>query len=256
MSAGFESVYSLGGIGLLTMPHLDRIRYLSKQLGLLARIFHETASRECREWWFFGPEGRIQKTIFRAESYRDTFRSENSFLDRQYLNRRGAIIGARSSRLHEICGLAPSLTLCLILGCFSAANSSIDKADRLIEHGQYQEAIEVYRGHISERLAVSDRPDWENPHFYLLSIADLQLRMAQPELALQTCEEAEKAGVDRALVADRYRTVAHWYEERRDLQKSFEVLKRYRDRDSLLFEAMLDRVGRAITTEDERHHER
>lgn len=74
-------------------------------------------------------------------------------------------------------------------------------------------------------------------------------------MALQTCEEAEKAGVDRALVADRYRTVAHWYEERRDLQKSFEVLKRYRDRDSLLFEAMLDRVGRAIT-EDERHHER
>jgi hypothetical protein len=52
---------------------------------------------------FSGPKGEFKKLFsgrIRAESYRDTFRSENSFLDRK-----SAIIGARSSRLHEICGL-------------------------------------------------------------------------------------------------------------------------------------------------------
>jgi hypothetical protein len=38
--------------------------------------------------------------IFGAESYRDTFRSENRFL-----SRKSAVIVARSSRLHEIFGL-------------------------------------------------------------------------------------------------------------------------------------------------------
>ena len=53
---------------------------------------------------FFGPEGRIQKSIFGAESYRDTFRSENRFL-----GRKSTIIGARSSWLHAKCGLAYSV---------------------------------------------------------------------------------------------------------------------------------------------------
>jgi hypothetical protein len=44
------------------------------------------------------------KSIFRAESYRDTFRSENRFL-----NRKSTVIGDRSSRLHEISGLAQAL---------------------------------------------------------------------------------------------------------------------------------------------------
>jgi tetratricopeptide (TPR) repeat protein len=117
----------------------------------------------------------------------------------------------------------------------------------LSEEGQFEEAIEIYRRHIQERQSVTDRPDWENPHFYLLQIADLQLQMSQPDKALQTCAEAEQAGVDPALVADRYRTIANWYEERRDMQAAFDILKRYRDRDPLLFEAMLDRVGRALT---------
>lgn len=137
--------------------------------------------------------------------------------------------------------------LCLMLGCFPIADTRIERAEQLKDAGQYQEAIELYKHHIDERLAVTDRQDWENPYFYLLQIADLQLHMAQPEQALQTCMEAEKAGVNPALVADRYREVAHWYEQRGDLKNSFEVLKRYRSRDPLLFEAMLDRVGRAMT---------
>jgi hypothetical protein len=74
-------------------------------LAYLARIFHETASRERREWRFFGREGRIQQSICRAELYRDTFRSEGSIWDRK-----STIIGAHSSRLHEICGQLRSRT--------------------------------------------------------------------------------------------------------------------------------------------------
>jgi hypothetical protein len=51
---------------------------------------------------FSGPTGEFKKLFSEAESYRDTFRSENSFLDRK-----SAVIGARSSRLHEICGPTP-----------------------------------------------------------------------------------------------------------------------------------------------------
>ena len=139
------------------------------------------------------------------------------------------------------------LTLCLTLSCSPLTISSVERAEHLSEEGRFEEAIEIYRRHIQERQSVTDRPDWENPHFYLLQITDLQLQMSQPDKALQTCAEAEQAGVDPALVADRYRTIANWYEERRDMQAAFDILKRYRDRDPLLFEAMLDRVGRALT---------
>jgi len=139
------------------------------------------------------------------------------------------------------------LPLCLTLSCSPLTTTRVERAERLSEEGRFEEAIETYHRHIQERQSVADRPDWENPHFYLLQIADLQLRMSQPDKALQTCREAEKAGVDPALVADRYRTIANWYEERGDMQAAFDILKRYRDRDPLLFEAMLDRVGRALT---------
>jgi hypothetical protein len=49
---------------------------------------------------FSGPEGAFKNRFSGLQAYRDTFRSENRFL-----NRKSAVIGARSSWLHEKCGL-------------------------------------------------------------------------------------------------------------------------------------------------------
>ena len=50
-----------------------------------------------------GPKGEFNKLKFRAESYRDTFRSEGSIW-----GRKNTIIGARSGRLDKRCGLERS----------------------------------------------------------------------------------------------------------------------------------------------------
>jgi hypothetical protein len=49
---------------------------------------------------FSGPKGEFKNRFLGLQSYRDTFRSENRFL-----NRKNTVIGDRSSRLHEISGL-------------------------------------------------------------------------------------------------------------------------------------------------------
>jgi hypothetical protein len=137
------------------------------------------------------------------------------------------------------------------IGCTSLRNASlVDQAEQLAQEGRYLEAIETYRKHIEERLGESARPEWENPHFYLLQIVDLQLELAHPEDALRTCSEAQQNGVELALISDRYRAIATWYENRGDLIGAFQVLKANRERDPLLFDAMLDRVGRAITASE------
>jgi tetratricopeptide (TPR) repeat protein len=125
--------------------------------------------------------------------------------------------------------------------------SLVEQAERLTQEGSYQEAIDAYQRHIDERLTVRDKPEWENPHFYLLRIIDLQLRMSDPKAALATCKKAEQLGVEASLVSDRYRAIASWYSERGELKESFEVLKAHRDQDPLLFDAMLDRLGREMT---------
>lgn len=150
-----------------------------------------------------------------------------------------------------------SLTLVFLLsaaiGCSSLRNASLPhQAEQLIQQEQYDQAIETYRRHIEARLAASGRPEWENPYFYLLQIADLQLKTARPKEALESCVEAERQGVENALLSDRYRAIAAWHIEHGNLQAAFDILKRYRNRDPLLFDSMLDRVGRALTTQDTR----
>lgn len=140
--------------------------------------------------------------------------------------------------------------MCL-LGCTTLGGSSLaDQAEQLTEGGRYFDAIDTYRKHIQERLDDSARPDWENPYFYLLRIVDLQLKQERPQDALRTCREAEQQGIDLTLISDRYRAIATWYEEHSDLSAAFEVLKSHREKDPLLFDAMLDRVGRAITASE------
>lgn len=146
-----------------------------------------------------------------------------------------------------------TLTLSVIIfsACFSIGSSErLREADELARQEKWDEAIEAYREHIDDRLTVSERPEWENPYFYLLTIGDIELGRGEPVKALQSYEEAEKQGVSTSLVSDRYRAVAAWYEEHGKLEDALKVLTTYRERDSLLFDAMLDRVARSLTEQE------
>ena len=141
--------------------------------------------------------------------------------------------------------------LCLastaLTSCSQQRTDKIKYAEELASQGQYEEAISEYRAHMEERLAVKNRPEWENPYFYLLLIGDAYLAKGDATEALSSYEDAEKNGVHASLVSDRYRSVATWYEGKGELQKAFDALKKYRSRDTLLFDSMLDRIARTLT---------
>ena len=145
-----------------------------------------------------------------------------------------------------------SLLISCAAGCslFSDSSQKLRDADELTRQGKYDEAIEAYREHMTSRLEVSDRSEWENPYFYLLTIGDVELGRGDTEKALQTYEEAEKNGVGTPLISDRYRAVASYFEEHGELQKALDVLSKYRDRDPLLFDAMLDRIAKELTRKE------
>lgn len=132
-------------------------------------------------------------------------------------------------------------------GCFSSESAQLHAAEELSSEGKPEEAIAAYRSHISERLETPERPEWENPYFYLLNIGDIELSRGNVDAALAAYEEAEREKVELPLVADRYRAVAAWYEEHGELQKALDVLTTYREKDPLIFDSMLDRVARELT---------
>ncbi|MEY4667516.1 MAG: hypothetical protein RL518_215 [Pseudomonadota bacterium] len=140
-----------------------------------------------------------------------------------------------------------SLALLCAAGCFSTGPTELLEAEQLHGEGRHDEAIAAYQEHIANRLAVPDRPDWENPHFYLLNVGDIELSRGNVERALSAYEEAEREKVELPLVADRYRAVASWYEEHGQLEQALEILTKYRERDPLIFDSMLDRVARELT---------
>ena len=147
--------------------------------------------------------------------------------------------------------IVASLAL-IMFGCsLGNSNSSLKRAEELSRQEKYDEAITAYREHMEKRLDLKQRPEWENPYFYLILIGDIQLGQNKVKEALKTYEEAEKKGVYNALVADRYRSVAEWYEKKDKLETAFKLLKRYRDRDPLLFDAMLDRLAREIVRRED-----
>lgn len=137
-------------------------------------------------------------------------------------------------------------------GIFGAGGSAIlSHAEEYSRQGKTEEAIAAYNDHIEERLNDSGRPEWENPYFYELIIGDLYLKDGKVTEALASYELAETHKVDNTLISDRYRYVASWYEKQGDLPAAMEVLIKYRDRDSLLFDAVLDRMAKELVTKDQ-----
>ncbi len=159
-----------------------------------------------------------------------------------------------SSKEYERSLLSRAGALCALISLiFSACASShlagsIEEAESLSEQGRYEDAIKSYREHIDQR-SLASRPDWENPYFYLISISELELELGRPYEALKACAEAERQGVDSRLISDRYRAIASWHIERGESQQAFEILKQNRERDPLLFDALLDRVARDMARE-------
>ncbi|MDZ4784923.1 MAG: hypothetical protein SGJ02_02490 [bacterium] len=127
----------------------------------------------------------------------------------------------------------------------------IKNAEEALRQKKYDQACELYQKHIEYRLSVIDRPEWENPYFYYLIIGDIRLRQSKVEEALSAYELAEKMKIEPQLVSDRYRFVAGWYEENGELKKAIKVLETYRNRDLLLFDAMLDRLAREIVKKED-----
>ena len=162
------------------------------------------------------------------------------------------------SRLKVISALAIfALLLSLLSGCVLRAwrfgdYEHLENAERLMREAKYGEAIAEYRAHIQHRLSIKKRPEWENPYFYLLMIGDLQLNQNDQAAALQSYEEAEKQGVEKSLVSDRYRYVATWHEQHGRIREAMSILVQYRDRDTLLFDVILDRLAKESTQLEDR----
>jgi hypothetical protein len=133
-------------------------------------------------------------------------------------------------------------------GClFASRPSELQRAEELSRQKKYPEAIAAYRSHMQQRLKIHDRPEWENPYFYLILIGDIELGTNKPQEAFAAFIEAESKGVDSYLVSDRIRSVARWYEDHSELDKAIEVLMAHKAKDPFLFEAMLDRINKSKT---------
>ena len=146
------------------------------------------------------------------------------------------------------------LSLLLIFVCSCSLHRELDRlsmAEQALQQERKQDAIDYYNQHIAERLAVTNRPAWENPYFYELLIGDIELSRENPEAALQAYEKAQTEKVTEGLVLDRIRLVASWHEKRGEYEKATETLLRYRSRDPLLFDLMLDRISRELTKRED-----
>jgi hypothetical protein len=147
--------------------------------------------------------------------------------------------------------VASITTILLLSACVRYSSPTLEEAEQLSREGRYDEAISGYRRHMEERLALENRPEWENPYFYLLLIGDIELGRNDVAASLRSYEEAERHGVHQTLISDRYRSVARYHEERGELEAARKVLETYRTRDPLLFESMLDRIARKLTESED-----
>jgi tetratricopeptide (TPR) repeat protein len=142
---------------------------------------------------------------------------------------------------------------CSILTNRSWESSSkyLREAEACERQGDFEQAIRAYRQHIRKRLEKENRPEWENPAFYLLLIGDLYLQQSLVKEALLEYEQARLEGVARSLVADRFRLVAAWLAEKGQTQEAIEILSLYREEDPVLFDLMRDRVVREKVAHEE-----
>lgn len=150
--------------------------------------------------------------------------------------------------------LLAALCLCCFAGCsfgvgtfsLSAAGGHRREAEKLKTEGKLREAIEQYEQHIAERRGADSKFPGENPSFYYIMIGDLYLKLEEPERALDAYLKAYEDGVMPEFVVDRLRQVSAYYEGQQLYQQAIELLTKYRELDSLLFDWDIDRLHKKI----------
>jgi tetratricopeptide (TPR) repeat protein len=116
---------------------------------------------------------------------------------------------------------------------------------------KYQEAISEYRTYIDLRLKEKTVSENYSPYFYYLLIGEAYLKLDQPDQARTAFLEAKEHGTSPALVADKLRQLAGWYEERKRYDEAIAVLHEFRQLDPLMFDSDLDRNHKEqISAED------
>ena len=133
-----------------------------------------------------------------------------------------------------------------LISCSSQQKSYIESAEAAKQDHKYQEAISYYQKHLEKRLEAKKRPEWENPHIYLLDIGDMHLAINQPELALKKYLEAQNKNVRKELIADRIRLVASYYKENNQTETAIALLEAHNDLDPELHNLILDRMAKEI----------
>lgn len=128
----------------------------------------------------------------------------------------------------------------------SGLKNNLNNAEELLRQEKYDQAIEIYKKHMDNRLNLEKRPEWENPFFYYLFIGDIELRRSNIDKAMEYYKLAQAKGVHTSLISDRIRYVASWYEEKNMHEEAIEILKANRELDPLLFDAMLDRISKDL----------
>ncbi|HMO02016.1 MAG TPA: lysophospholipid acyltransferase family protein [Oligoflexia bacterium] len=136
------------------------------------------------------------------------------------------------------------------LGCSGNPNN-LKLAEEYAAKKEWSKAIRHYYAHINDRNLVKNRPDWENPYFYLIAIGDIHLEEKKYKLALDRYLEAEAKGIPQTLVTDRIRLIAAKLKDDGALKDAFEHLKKFKDRDSLIFDGLLDSLAKQITQTEE-----
>ncbi len=142
------------------------------------------------------------------------------------------------------------LLLFVIFACSHNNNYQLTKALQATESKHYGQAIEYYQKHIKIRLKEKDRPKWENPYIYYLDIGDLYLMQKDPNSALTYYLDADEKKVEAGYVNDRLRFLAEYYYKNNEKQKAIEHLKKYKNRDPLIFGLMLNRIAQQIVAEE------
>ena len=139
---------------------------------------------------------------------------------------------------------------CLRVFFLERHQSTAEKADQLAANGSWEEAIELYRTHMEERLKSKSRPDEENPYFYHLLIGDLYLDQDKDAKALENYKIAEEKEVASVLVVDRYRRMARWYSSRKEHERAITFLRSVRELDPLIFDADIDLIHKAMVADE------
>ncbi len=141
--------------------------------------------------------------------------------------------------------------LLLCLACSVRSPSLANKADEAKKAGDFKKAISLYQEHMDRRLEVKNKPEEENPYFYLILIGDCYLSLNEYENAKSKYLEAKEKEVFNQLVSDRIRKIADIKAETKDFDSAINLLREHRELDPLLFDGRIDELHKEMVSYEE-----